>query len=69
MSNDPKVAERLAREWPKKCGCGRVYTREEWNQLPIGYEQHDVFGRHEGRHCSCGSTLQVVLEIYDLGKE
>ncbi len=54
---DPMPAEV---EWPKTCSCGRRYTREEWESLPL-------LGRQAGepdlelRNCWCGSTLAVAL--------
>ncbi len=48
--------------WEKTCSCGRRYTREEWDALPL-------LGRQAGepdlelRNCGgCGSTLAVEAD-------
>ncbi len=48
----------------KACGCGRKFTRAEWDALPFAYVYRDVFERVEYRHCICLSTLGLVLEKF-----
>jgi hypothetical protein len=43
----------------KRCGCGREYTRAEWNELRLAGEQVDDVERGELRDCLCGSTIAV----------
>lgn len=79
-------AAKLAAQWPKVCGCGRIYEKEEtpwamrlvlghfgpipkWEALPFAYPYTDAFAVQEARHCPCGSTLVVLLEILDLNQE
>lgn len=71
MNKDPKqIAERLAKQWPKKCGCGAVYIGPHaWALLPFGYERQDAFSKQEARHCRCGSTLVIDVQIFDLDEE
>jgi hypothetical protein len=49
--------------WPKKCGCGRSYSAEEWLELPAGGRM--ALGDDEGeidlRHCVCESTISVLV--------
>jgi len=44
----------------KAHGCGRRFTRKQWSELPLAYEQIDEEVRGEFRHCPCGSTIGVV---------
>lgn len=62
--------KRLAKQWPKKCGCGQTYTTPaEWTALPHAYHQTDTFATIEYRHCECGSTLGIILVIHDVTAE
>jgi len=49
----------------KRCVCGHVYTRAEWNRLPfVSYLStgRDVAGDLlELRHCQCGSSIAIDL--------
>jgi len=56
-------------QWPKRCGCGQVYAPEQWLQMEFAYFHRDAFAVYEARHCSCQSTLMVILEILDLLEE
>jgi hypothetical protein len=53
--------------FPKRCGCGRVYTEEEWRQLPFPPGDGDpIFEVDDGefaemRNCPCTSTISVAL--------
>ena len=52
--------------WPKTCGCGRTWTREQWRDLPFVARTPD----HEGgllemRTCMCRSTLAVHVDELD----
>lgn len=77
MSDAKAKTARLVAQWPKKCGCGRVYDvpicpepgAEEWHSLPFHTTTTDEFSTMEWRHCHCGSTLTVHTEIHDLTKE
>ena len=60
---------RLEEQWPKKCGCGLIYTRGSWQHLPLAYIQVDAFCTLEARHCTCRSTIAVMLAIHDLRAE
>jgi hypothetical protein len=45
----------------RACGCGRTYTREEWDALPaLGIE---TYGHRtlDHRQCACGSTLALPV--------
>lgn len=62
----------------KLCGCGRAFTLQEWDALPlVGHQAHepDRDGlppfRLEYRNCPCGSTLTVYLAPFfsDAGLE
>lgn len=73
---DHKKQERLAREWPKLHHCtplgeppARWESLREFRRLPEAYEHTDAFGRVEYRHCECGSTIGVLVEIFDLSQE
>lgn len=61
----------VAAQWPKKCGCGRLYVNmahfRNFTQFHTFYK--DEFGEQEWRHCDCGSTLAVVTKVLDLSKE
>jgi len=43
----------------KRCGCGRRYTLEQWNQLPFLGMQKDSedVPRYQARNCPCTSTI------------
>lgn len=46
----------------KQCGCGLVYNRKTWNQLPfVGMQRSGFPGMFdlELRNCSCNSTLAI----------
>lgn len=75
-------SKKLATQWPKRCGCGRVYDRRRnfrntptkatptvWGELPFAYNYTDAFATQEARHCLCGSTIVVNVAIHDLSKE
>lgn len=66
---DDEITMKIASQWPKKCGCGRTYEVESWNDLPFAYNYTDAFATQEARHCLCGSTLAVNVEIHDLSEE
>lgn len=52
--------------WPKRCGCGEVWSRSEWPELPpIGRYLAGREGWIELRSCVCGVTL--VVAAGDLG--
>jgi hypothetical protein len=51
-----------AREIAAKCGCGRVYTRAEWEKLRFVGWQHDGEERIELRNCDCGSTFVLLSD-------
>ncbi len=54
-------------QFPHRCGCGKIYLVDEWNDLEyLGITSGVVEGRRffhdlEMRNCSCGSTLSVYL--------
>lgn len=60
--------------WPKQCGCGIEYTRDQWSGLAcVGYQfvPGDEATREpptaaELRNCSCGSTISVRVELETL---
>jgi len=44
----------------KSCGCGRIFTREQWDQLEQLSDWLFTAGPiFEVRNCPCGSTLIV----------
>lgn len=56
--------------FPKDCACGRTYLKEMWRELPFAYLQENVrpsgvryYDDLEARHCTCGSTIAVKVEI------
>jgi hypothetical protein len=50
------------RQWPRRCACGRAYTRDEWGRLKdVGSSPDGVGGQLELRVCTCGSTISVEL--------
>lgn len=53
----------------KKCGCGRAFTKEQWERLPaIGHQiTDDEEGQYdlEMKNCSCGSTLGVERKTHN----
>ena len=55
--------------WPKACGCGEVWSRTEWPELPpIGRYLAGTDGWIELRTCVCGATLVVtVAELGEVG--
>lgn len=85
MNRDPyQIAARFAAQWPKRCACGRVYEAsrmpsagaQNWSDLPLATGQKftqgctsDAFSTMEWRHCGCGSTITVHIEIHDLDAE
>lgn len=47
----------------KRCACGKVYSREQWETLPDKTVYSMEWGEvHEQRQCSCGSHIIIVLE-------
>lgn len=53
--------------WPKMCGCGEVWSRTEWPELPpIGRYLAGSDGWIELRTCVCGVTLVVPASDLDL---
>lgn len=63
---DNEVQHLFKESWPKKCGCGVVYSEEAWENLqyvglqkvPPDYGIPDM----ELRNCShCSSTLACVV--------
>lgn len=82
MTDAEKKAAKLAAQWPKICGCGRSYSPTDhgpasnavlnlapWSSLEFAYARADDFARAEARHCVCGSTLEIMIEILDLEAE
>lgn len=82
MGDADEKARRLEAQWPKECGCGRVYFRDVeqgkalspgggylWSSLPFAYPHKDAYATQEARHCPCGSTLVILTEIHDLKEE
>lgn len=55
-------------QFPKHCGCGRVYTQPQWGELQYRHIQYNTFeglryyNDLEQRDCVCMSTLSVRLE-------
>jgi len=53
----------------KKCSCGRAYTKEQWERLPVlGHTlTDDAEGKYdlELKNCSCGSTMGVERKTHD----
>ncbi len=48
--------------WPRKCSCGAVYSREEWDRLPYVGTQDDGVEVVLLRNCArCKSTMAVVI--------
>lgn len=48
----------------KTCSCGKTYTQEQWDALPlVGYQTFDLPGVSipplELRNCSCDSTMAL----------
>lgn len=77
-SETVEKAARIAAQWPKNCGCGRVYdltppfvmeSALEWNSLPLKGNIVDEFATIELRNCACNSTLAVITTIHDLAAE
>lgn len=69
-TDQAEIKARLAGQWPKRCGCGRVYAgRHAWNLLAFAYPLDDAFALQEARHCACGSTLVILVQIHDLDQE
>lgn len=73
MAREGTTGELMAGAWKKHCGCGVVYTREEWADLQFKGMQYveadDSDPTPEGdaytlelRDCNCGSTLAVDAE-------
>lgn len=54
------------KRWPKVCGCGETWSRDNWDELPpIGRYRADEW--IELRTCVCGKTLAVpTTELGDL---
>ena len=51
----------------KTCGCGRTYTRDEWESLPFGGWMGDGDrDAQELRHCACRSTISVGVRRAEL---
>ena len=56
--------------WPKQCGCGEVWSRAEWPELPpIGRYLAGTDGWIELRTCVCGSSLVVGVIDLDVDRE
>lgn len=50
------------KQWPKRCGCGREHTEQEWSQLKLAGVQRWEWGEAaEMRGCACGSTISVTI--------
>lgn len=45
----------------KACGCGRLYTRAQWDALAYVGPWDDETELFELRNCACGSTLALSL--------
>ena len=58
---EPVIEEQAL--WPKRCACGRSWSRRSWGELPRladwHYEEGDV--HLQLRTCSCGSTMSVPV--------
>jgi hypothetical protein len=50
----------------KRCSCGKQYTLERWNALPLLGVQKDEneVPRYQARNCSCTST--IYLDIHSI---
>jgi hypothetical protein len=63
-----RIADGETRKRFKECSCGRAYSRESWDRIPVaGFMQKgkDVAGEVvELKLCACGSSIAV-----DLGDE
>jgi hypothetical protein len=47
----------------KRCGCGRTYTRAQWEALPDKTVYKHEWGEvHDQRPCPCGSHIVIVLD-------
>ena len=65
MTTDPATHPRVLGQWPKRCGtCPAKYFRREWSELRLKGGWADDYERLELRDCSCGSTLAVLVEVY-----
>jgi hypothetical protein len=59
--------------FPKRCGCGAVYSTEaDWRGLPfhanqITSDDTDSY-RTEYRHCGCGSTIAIEIRLVECGR-
>ena len=53
------VVRRVDGEWPKACGCGRVFSAHEWETLQFVGKMIDEVETLEMRNCPCGSTIAV----------
>jgi hypothetical protein len=52
--------------WPKACGCGEIWTRDQWPELPmVGRYSAGRDGWMELRSCVCGATLGVDVNDVD----
>lgn len=71
LDEEVEKAAKLQSQWPKRCGCGRVYTPETWAELELHSSLKDKFCLGEMRHCPppCNSTLLVITHILDLKEE
>jgi hypothetical protein len=45
----------------KVCGCGRQYSKSNWEELPLCGVTDDGVERIELRQCVCESTIAIVL--------
>jgi hypothetical protein len=55
----------LEDQFPKVCGCGAVYSAEQWRQLRERGRYCDDVEALELRDCGeCLSTIAVVVERY-----
>lgn len=62
--------KRAAAEFPKQCNCcSAIYLPATWKYLEFAYLHEDEFAKSEARHCTCKSTLQIIVEVKDLSEE
>lgn len=61
------VKPKQERHTIKTCGCGKTYTREEWETLSLTRKHNGVLKFEDGytyefRHCiGCASTLAITI--------
>jgi len=59
-----KAARRERLRWPKRCSCGKAWTKEAWLTRPeVGVQDLGHGPALDLKNCTCGSTMVVPRDF------